>query len=122
MRSCARESAARTAKPSSRSMAATAVLPLAMPPVRPSRSIARSPRADRGLHGVGLGFAAAQAGGFHGVAHEHGDGHGADAAGYGRERAGGVHCVGMHVANENRALSRNFAKRAGKLRSSASAS
>src|SRR5260370_41063146 len=35
----ARESASRTEKPSSRSMAATALLPLAIPPVSPSRSI-----------------------------------------------------------------------------------
>src|SRR5207249_2541321 len=35
----ARESASRTAKPNSRSMAATALLPLAIPPVRPSRSM-----------------------------------------------------------------------------------
>src|SRR5260221_14226934 len=35
----ARESASRTAKPISRSMAATALLPLAIPPVRPSRSM-----------------------------------------------------------------------------------
>src|SRR5258707_13499280 len=96
---CARKSASRTAKPISRSMAATAVLPLAMPPVRPSRSIARSPRAGGGLHGVSFGFATAESCGFHGVAHQHGDGHGADAAGDGRERARGVHRVRMPLAH-----------------------
>src|SRR5258708_6364840 len=105
---CARKSASRTAKPISRSMAATAVLPLAMPPVRPSRSIARSPRAGGGLHGVSFGFATAESCGFHGVAHQHGDGHGADAAGDGRERAGGVHRVRMHVANEHHAFFSKF--------------
>src|SRR6266852_3663348 len=112
---CARKSASRTAKPISRSMAATSVLPLAMPPVRPSRSIARSPRAGNGLYGVSFGFATAQARGFHGVAHQHGDGHGANAAGDGRERAGGVHRVGMHVADEHRTLFAEFFQARGEI-------
>src|SRR2546429_6176902 len=39
-------SASRTEKPSSRSIAATALLPLAMPPVNPSRNIFFNHRAD----------------------------------------------------------------------------
>src|SRR6266404_8906243 len=114
---CARESASRTAKPSSRSIAATAVLPLAMPPVRPRRSMVGSPSAGGGLHGVGQrrGFAAAQARGLHGVAHEHGDGHGADASGNWRERAGSVHGVGMDVADERRAFGAEFFEARGKI-------
>src|SRR5437868_12300121 len=95
----ARESASSTSKRNSRSMAATADLPVAMPPVRPRRSIS-SPRAGDGLRGFALHFSTAEFGGFYGVAHEHGDGHGADAAGYGSERASGINCVGVHVTNE----------------------
>src|SRR5260370_4499856 len=112
---CARKSASRTAKPISRSMAATAVLPLAMPPVRPSRSIARSPRAGNGLYGVSFGFATAQAGGLHGVGHLHSDGHGAHAAGDGRESPRGVYRVGMHVADEHRAFFPEFFQARGEI-------
>src|ERR1700674_2925736 len=102
----ARESASRTAKPISRSMAATALLPLAMPPVSPSRSIffARLPRRGGRLSCGKFGRGAAEARGFDGVAHEHGDGHGADATGDGCERAGGVDGVGMDVADEGAAF------------------
>src|SRR5260370_28313516 len=92
------EWAGRPANPISRSMAATAVLPLAMPPVRPSRSIARSPRAGNGLYGVSFGFATAQAGGFHRVSHQPSDRHSAHAARDGRARPRGVFRVGMTVA------------------------
>src|SRR3981081_365161 len=95
----ARESASRTSKRNSRSMAATADLPVAMPPVRPRRSITASPRAGNGLRGFALHFSTAELGGFYGVAHEHGDGHGADPAGDRSERAGGGDRGGMHVTN-----------------------
>src|SRR5258708_1361093 len=105
----ARESASRTAKPNSRSMAATALLPLAMPPVSPSLSIFfrllhRGGRLRCGKFGRG----AAEAGGFHGVAHEHGDGHGADAAGHRRERSGNVDGAGMDVADESASFGAEF--------------
>src|SRR5882672_12418890 len=100
----ARESASRKSKRNSRSMAATADLPVAMPPVRPRRSIMTSPRAGDGLRGFALGFAATEIGGLYRVAHEHGDGHGADPAGDGSERAGGIDRVGMHVTNYNGTL------------------
>src|SRR5260370_32158466 len=93
------EWAGRPANPISRSMAATAVLPLAMPPVRPSRSIARSPRAGNGLYGVSFGFATAQAGGFHRAAPPHGDGHGAHATGDRRQGPPDVYPVRMHGAD-----------------------
>src|SRR6202158_2274412 len=96
----ATEAGARTAKPIALSMAATAVLPLAMPPVRPRRCILLITRAGGGLHGVGFDFAAAELRGFYGVAHEHGDGHGTDAAGNGRARAGRVRGVRVHVTYE----------------------
>src|SRR5467141_3335833 len=97
----ARESASRTEKPSSRSMAATALLPLAMPPVRPSRSIFPSlPRDGGRMRGRNSRRGAAQARGFDSVAHEHGDGHGAYAAGDGCERAGDVDGIGMNIADE----------------------
>src|SRR6266404_1861085 len=100
----ARESASRTSKRNSRSMAATADLPVAMPPVRPRRSIMTSPRAGDGLRGFALGFAATELGGIYRVAHEHGDGHGTDAAGDGSERAGGIDGVRMNVADEGTAF------------------
>src|SRR5216684_6588775 len=106
---CARKSASRTAKPISRSMAATALLPLAIPPVRPSRSISlRLSRASGRLRGGKFRRGAAEAGGFDGVAHEHGDGHGADAAGHGRERSGNVDGAGMDVADESASLGAEF--------------
>src|SRR6266851_1975294 len=109
MRRWARESASSTAKPSSRSMAATALLPLAMPPVSPSRSIFfRLPHRGGRLRRGKLGRGAAEAGGFHGVAHEHGDGHGADAAGHGRERSGNVDGAGVDVADESASLAAEF--------------
>src|SRR5712671_7596929 len=100
----ARESASRTSKRNSRSMAATADLPVAMPPVRPRRSITASPRAGDGLRGFTLEVAASQLGGFYRVAHEHGDSHGADATGDRSERARCVDCIGVHVTNERGTL------------------
>src|ERR1700737_843935 len=105
---CARESASRTAKPSSRSMAATALLPLAMPPVRPRRNIAISPRPGYGFRCVCFGFAAPETRRFNGIAHQHGDSHGADATGDRREGAGYVNCVGMNVADERAAFGLKF--------------
>src|SRR2546423_6567056 len=99
---CARESASSTRKPISRSMAATALLPLAMPPVRPRRSMRISPRADSGGSSVGFQVSPAEKGGLDGVAHEHGDGHGANASGNRSESTGDVHGVGMHVAHQRR--------------------
>src|SRR6202790_801356 len=106
----ARESASRTAKPISRSMAATALLPLAMPPVSPSRSIffARLPRRGGRLRCGKFRRGAAEPRGFDGVAHEHGDGHEADAAGHGGERSGNVDGGGMDVANESAAFGAEF--------------
>src|SRR5882724_2694718 len=90
-------------------MAATALLPLAIPPVRPSRSILfRLSRAGRRLGGRKFWRGAAEAGGFYGIAHEHGDGHGTDAAGDGSERAGGIDGVGMNVADEGAAFGAEF--------------
>src|SRR5262249_12452333 len=43
----------------------------------------------------------AEAGGFDGVAHEHSNGHRADATGNGGKRAGRVNSVGMNVADED---------------------
>src|SRR5882672_2615185 len=106
----ARESASRTSKRNSRSMAATADLPVAMPPVRPRRSITASPRAGDGLRGFALELSAAELGGFYRVAHEHGNGHGTDAAGYGSERASSVDRVGVHVTNEHGTLLAKFLK------------
>src|SRR5467141_3504773 len=110
MRRWARESASRTAKPISRSMAATALLPLAMPPVSPSLSIffARLPRRGGRLSCGKFGRGAAEARGFDGVAHEHGDGHGSDAAGHGRERSGNVDGAGMDVADESASFGTEF--------------
>src|SRR5712692_7096260 len=109
MRRWARESASSTAKPSSRSMAATALLPLAMPPVSPSRSIFfRLPHRGRRLRCGEFGGGAAEARGFYGVAHEHGNGHGADAAGHGRERAGDTGGIGMDIADESAAFGAEF--------------
>ncbi len=50
----------------------------------------------------------AKACGFHSVAHKHGDGHGADAAGHRGEKAGGVNGVGMNVANQDTAFFAEF--------------
>src|SRR5712671_931220 len=105
----ARESASSTSKRNSRSMAATADLPVAMPPVRPRRSII-SPRAGDGLRGFALELSATELGGFYRVAHEHGNGHGADAAGNRSERAGSVDRVGVHVTYEHGTLLAKFLK------------
>ncbi len=51
---------------------------------------------------------AAEAGGFDGVAHEHGDGHGANAAGDGSERSGNVDGARMDVADEGAAFGAEF--------------
>src|SRR5260370_12574620 len=105
----ARESASRTAKPSSRSMAATALLPLAIPPVSPSRSIFfRLPHRGGRLRRGKFRRGAAEACGFDGVAHEHGDGDGADAAGHGRERSGNGDVAGVDVADESASLGAAF--------------
>ena len=53
-------------------------------------------------------FGATEASGFDGVGHKHGDGHGADAAGNGSERACRVDGVGMNVANQNGAFLAEF--------------
>src|SRR6267154_2050772 len=105
----ARESASSTSKRNSRSMAATADLPVAMPPVRPRRSII-SPRAGDGLRGFALEVSAAELGSFYRVAHEHGNVHGADAAENRSERAGSVDRVGVHVTNEHGTLLAKFLK------------
>ena len=51
---------------------------------------------------------AAEAGGSHGVAHEHGDGHGANAAGNRSEKACGVDGVGVNVTDQNAAFLTEF--------------
>src|SRR5260370_36286335 len=85
----------------SRSIAATALLPLAIPPVSPSRSMTGElSRAGGRLRCRKFGRGTAEARGLHGVAHEHGDGHRADAAGNRRERPSGVDGVGMDVADK----------------------
>src|SRR6266404_4212206 len=105
----ARESASSTSKRNSRSIAATADLPVAMPPVRPRRSIS-SPRAGDGLRGFARELSTAELGGFYGVAHEYRDGHGANATGNRSERAGSVDRVGVHVTNEHGTLLAKFLK------------
>src|SRR5215475_5570364 len=54
------------------------------------------------------GFFATEAGGFDGVAHEHSDGHGTDAAWNGSESAGSVYCIGMNIADKDAALFAEF--------------
>lgn len=56
----------------------------------------------------GQRFGAAEAGGFYRVAHEHGDSHGADAAGNRSEEAGSVDGVWVNVADENAAFLAEF--------------
>src|SRR5438128_2723735 len=105
----ARESASSTAKPMSRSMAATALLPLAIPPVSPRRRMTvKLSRAGGRLCCRKFGRGSPQARGLHGIAHEHRDGHGTNAAGDGRERPGGVDGVGMDVADEDAAFRAEF--------------
>src|SRR5882757_3048536 len=111
----ARESASRTEKPSSRSMAATALLPLAIPPVRPSLSIFSSARGGGRLRGRKFGRGAAEARGFDRVAHEHGDGHGADTTGDRGECARNVDGAGMNVADEAAAFGAEFFEAFGKI-------
>src|ERR1700756_3504804 len=101
MMRCARASASSTSKPISRSMAATTLLPLAMPPVRPSRNTGRLPGPSGRRSAFGSALAAAEAGSFDGVAHEHGDGHWPNAAGDRRKRASDVQGVGVNIADEH---------------------
>src|SRR5712691_2870007 len=56
-----------------------------------------------------------QAGGFHRVAHEHGDGHGTDAAGHGRERTRSVDRVRMDVADKGAAFGAEFGEAVRKI-------
>jgi hypothetical protein len=62
-----------------------------------------------------FGRGAAEASGFHGVAHQHGDGHGADAAGNRSERAGGVDGAGMDIAEKSAAFGAEFFETVGKI-------
>src|SRR5215470_6558868 len=101
---CARESASSTENPSSRSMAATALLPLAIPPVSPSRNIALSPRRRSRRRGRELGRTATKPRGLNRIAHQHGDGHWTDPARNGRERTSRVDCVGLDVADQDSAF------------------
>src|SRR5882762_9161141 len=55
-----------------------------------------------------FGRGASEARGFHRVTHEHGDGHGTDAAGHGRERSGNVDGAGVHVADESTSFGAEF--------------
>src|SRR5450432_4448143 len=109
------ESASRTVNPSSRKIRATSLLPLAIPPVRPSRSMAISARVGRGRNAGGMSRAPSQSRSFHGVAHEHGDRHGADATWNGRERAGNIDGVRVHIADQNRMLFAKFLQARGKI-------
>ena len=70
-----------------------------------SEHVPKLPHSGGRLCGRKFRRGAAQARRFHRVAHEHGDGHGADAAGNGRERASGVNGIRMNVANERAAFS-----------------
>lgn len=103
-------------------------MPLAIPPVKPSFStigLSRARRVGRGvLLGVVLlgfgglrrcGVAAAEFCGFYGVAHEHGDGHGTDTPGNGREGTGGVDGIGMDVADEHGTFGVEFFEALGKI-------
>src|SRR5262249_48333670 len=103
----ASESASRTEKPSSRSMAATALLPLAIPPVSPSRNMTSSPRRC-GRWRSQFWRPAAKARSLDSIAHEHGDGHRADPPRNRSERTGCVNSVGMNIANEDGSLGAEF--------------
>src|SRR5690242_11734789 len=89
-------------------MAATVLLPLAMPPVRPRRSMRVSAGTGGMRGGGGFGEGPAKTRGVDGVAHEHGDGHGANGARDGCEGAGDIYGVGMHVADERGAFGVKF--------------
>src|SRR5690348_9859857 len=89
-------------------MAATALLPLAIPPVRPMRSMRVSAGTGDVRSGSRLRAGTAEASSFHGIAHEHGDGHRANAAGNGREGACDFDGIGMHVSDERGAFSTKF--------------
>ena len=58
---------------------------------------------------------AAQPRRFHGVAHEHGDGHGANAARDGGERTGRIDGIGMNIADERGAFGAEFLEPLGKI-------
>jgi hypothetical protein len=60
------------------------------------------------LAGERAATGAAKASGFNGVAHEHGDGHWADATWNGRQGTGGLDGVGMDVADEHGAFGAEF--------------
>jgi hypothetical protein len=61
------------------------------------------------------GWHAAEACGPDSVAHEHGDGHGADAAGNRSKKSGRVKGVGMNVADKHAALFAEFVKALGEV-------
>jgi hypothetical protein len=67
------------------------------------------------LTGDRYGWHAAEACGPDGVAHQHGDGHGADAAGNGRKKSGRVKGIGMNVADKHAALFAEFIEALGEV-------
>ena len=99
---CAILSASSTWQPSSRSIAATVVLPVAIPPVRPTRSIRVWPP-RRWVH-ARLSAPAPQAGCLHRVAHQHGDGQRPHAARHRRDRSGDFRDARMNVAHQHGAF------------------
>src|SRR5437763_6814151 len=79
---------------------ATRLLPLARPPVRPTRSTLAPPHG----HGLAQAGAAPQLHRLDSIAHQHGDGERADAAGHRRERAGNLGDFRMHIAHQGAAI------------------
>ena len=73
------------------------------------------PSAGDGLRGGKSGGGAAEARSLHGVAHEHGDGHGADAAGNRGERACEVDSIRMNVADQGVSFGAEFFEALGEI-------
>src|SRR5579872_6105470 len=87
--------------PRAANISPTAVLPQAIPPVRPTRSTSSALQGEGGFAQAG---AAAQARRFHRVGHQHGDGQGAHAAGHGGERARHFRHFGMNITDQGAAV------------------
>src|SRR5882762_1101955 len=105
---CEIRSASITGNPCSRSIAATVLLPLAIPPVKPQRSM--HPLFPYFLTSLLPYFltSSAQFCRLHRIAHQHRNGHRANSSRYRRQRPRGIRHIRVHVTDQHISLSAEF--------------
>src|SRR5258708_16882591 len=94
---CEIRSASITGNPCSRSIAATVLLPLAIPPVKPQRSM-------HPLFSSLLPYSSTLFCRLHRIAHQHRNGHRTNSARHRGQRSRGTHRVGMDISNQHAAF------------------